>query len=158
MAGVGKSTVGSALAKHLNYKFTDLDEYIREKDHLTIQEVIDTRGEQALMNLEKQRMYEIDLNERVIAPGGSIIYHPDLMKYLKQQCNIVYLKDTFENVRDRMKNISTRGVVGLKNKSLYEIYEERLPIYEQYADIIVERENKSLHEVVSEVLNRLQTI
>lgn len=158
MAGVGKSTVGAALAISLNYRFTDLDKYIQEKENLTIQEIIDARGEEALMELEKQRMYEITLKERVIAPGGSIVYHSELMNYLQQQCIIVYLKDTFENVCHRMKNISTRGVVGLKNKSLRDVFEERLPLYERYADIIENGENKSVNEVVQEVVNRLQTI
>lgn len=157
MAGVGKSTVGSAIAKSLNFKFTDLDNYIFEKDHLTIQEIIDSRGEEALMELEKQRMYEIILKKNVIAPGGSIIYQSDLMKYLKGQCTIVYLKDKFENVRNRLKNISTRGIIGMKNKSLRDIYEERLPLYEQYADIVEDGENKSVTEVVREVVDRLQT-
>ena len=155
MAGVGKSTIVSALAAHLRYKFTDLDDYIRERDQQTIQEIIDSRGDQALLHLEKQRMFEIDLNQRVIAPGGSIIYHSDLMNYLKKNCTIVYLEDTFENVRSRIKDASARGIVGFKNKSLHMIYDERQPLYSQYADITVKPEDKSLDEVVQEITNRL---
>jgi shikimate kinase len=158
MAGVGKSTVGAALANFLRYQFTDLDEYIHEKDHLTIQEIIDARGEEAMMELEKQRMYEITLKEIVIAPGGSIVYHSDLMNYLKLQGTIVYLKDTYENVQNRLKNVTSRGVIGLRYKSLREVYEERLPLYEKYADIVTNGENKSVNEIVREVVNRLQTI
>ena len=64
MAGVGKSTIGSALARALGFNFTDLDEYIREKDGQTVQEVIDTRGEEALLQLEKQRMLELDMQRK----------------------------------------------------------------------------------------------
>ncbi len=155
MAGVGKSTVGLALARSLAFNFTDLDEYIQEKEGLTVQEIIKTQGEAALLELEKQRMYEIDLRRRVVAPGGSIIYHPDLMEDLKQRSIIIYLNDSFENVEGRLKNASTRGIVGLKSKSLREIYDERQPLYAKYADITVDPEGKSPEQVIEEIISRL---
>lgn len=72
MAGVGKSTVGTSLSKALGYSFLDLDDHILEKDGKTVQEIIDDEGEEALLQLEKRRMYEIDLTRRVVAPGGEI--------------------------------------------------------------------------------------
>ena len=154
MAGVGKSTIGSALARALGFSFTDLDEYIREKDGQTVQEVIDTRGEEALLQLEKRRMLELDMQRRVIAPGGSIIYNSGLMEYLKQHSVLIYLEDTFENIESRLGNASTRGIVRLKSKSLREIYYARRPLYAKYADIIVALEGKSQEQAVSEILNR----
>jgi len=81
MAGVGKSTVGPALAKALGFSYTDLDEYIQNMQGETIQEIVETQGERMLLFLEKRRMFEIDVRRRVVAPGGSIIYHTDLMQY-----------------------------------------------------------------------------
>jgi shikimate kinase len=154
MAGSGKSTIGLALARTLGFSFTDLDEYILDVDHKTIQEIIDTKGEEALLKLEKQRMYEIDLKSRVIAPGGSIIYHPDLMEYLKQHSVLVYLDDTYEKIEGRLKNVSTRGIVGLNRKSLREVYDERRPLYSRYADITVDSEGKSQEQLIAEILNK----
>jgi shikimate kinase len=99
-------------------------------------------------------MYEIDMNRRVIAPGGSIIYHPDLMEYLKHKSVLIYLDDTFENIEGKLKNAPTRGIVGLKSKSLREIYDERRPLYSKYAHIIVDLEGKSQEQVISEIINR----
>ena len=121
MAGVGKSAVGKSLSEALGFNFIDLDEYILEKDGKTIQEIIDDEGEEAFLQLEKQRMYEIGLTRRVIAPGGSIIYHSDLMEYLRQCATLVYLEDSFENIAERLISVSTRGIVGLSNKSLRQI-------------------------------------
>ena len=152
MAGVGKSTIGMSLAKALWFNFIDVDEYILEKDGRTIQEIIDDEGEEAFLQLEKRRMYEIDLPRMVAAPGGSIIYHPDLMEYLKENSTLVFLDDSFENIAEKLTGEMERGIVGLKSKSLREIYEERKPLYSRYADITVNCQGKSQDQVVSEIL------
>ena len=158
MAGAGKSTIGTSLAKELRFSFIDVDDYILEKDGKGIQELIDEIGEQAFLQLEKQRMYEIDLSRRIIAPGGSIIYHPDLMEYLKQQSTLVYLYDSFENIEARLTNVSTRGIVGLKNKSLRQVYDEREPLYSRYADIAVNCQDKSQDQLVKEILKHYRKL
>ena len=154
MAGVGKSTIGRALSEALGFSFIDVDDYILEKDGKTIQELIDDEGEQAFLQLEKQRMHEIDLTSKVVAPGGSIIYHPDLMEYLKQHSTLVYLDDSFENIEKRLPSVLARGIVGLRNKSLRQIYDERRPLYSRYADITVNCRGKSWDQIVKEILHR----
>ena len=156
MAGVGKSTIGSALAQALGFKFTDLDEYILQKDGQTVQEIIDSHGEQALIRLEKERMLELDIKNRVIAPGGSIIYNSQLMNYLKKHALLVYLADSFENISRRLNNAASRGIVGLKSKSLQQIYDERQPLYFRYTDIIVSLEDKSQEDAVGEILKKFR--
>jgi shikimate kinase len=158
MAGVGKSMIGSVLAEALGYKFTDLDKYIEEKVHDTPQGIINTQGEKALLQLEEKSMYEIDMHRRVIAPGGSIIYMKDLMKYLKRCSILIFLDDRFVNVQKRLKNATNRGIVGYKRKPLQEIYDERRPVYAHYADIIINRENKSPSQVVSEIIRSVENL
>ena len=102
MAGVGKSTIGMALAAELGYDFIDVDDYILQKDGKRIQEIIDSEGEEALLEIEKRRMYEIRLPEMVLAPGGSIIYHSDLMDYLKKSAVLIYLDDSFTNIEAKL--------------------------------------------------------
>ena len=153
MAGVGKSTIGRSLASALKFDFIDVDDYISEKEGKTLQEIIDAEGEEAFIQIEKQRMYEIDLAHRVLAPGGSIIYHPDLMKYLKQRSTLVYLDDSFENIENKITNLSVRGIVGLKSKALRQIYDERRPLYFQYADILIDCRGKSQEQMVREILD-----
>lgn len=151
MAGVGKSTIGISLAKALGFSFIDVDEYILEQDGKTIQGIIDDEGEEALLQLEKRRMYQIDLRRRVIAPGGSIIYHADLMEYLKQNSTLVYLDDSFENIEEKLSGGLNRGIVGLKSKSLRQIYQERRPLYSEYADITINCQDKSQWQQVREI-------
>ena len=153
MAGVGKSTVGISLAKALGFSFIDVDDYILEKDGKTVQEIIDDEGEETLLRIEKQRMYEIDLTRRVVAPGGSIIYHSDLMEYLRQHSTLVYLDDSFENIEGRLTDAPARGIVGFREKSLKQIYDERRPLYTRYADITVNCQGKSWDQIAREILH-----
>jgi shikimate kinase len=155
MAGVGKTTIGRLLSEKLGFEFLDLDNYISEKEGKTLQEIIDNDGEQVLLEIEKMSMFEIDLNRKVVAPGGSIIYHPDLMKYLKQHSTLVHLDDSLEAIQSRLTNVSRRGIVGLKNKSLKQLYDERRPLYFEYADIIVNCRGKSEGQIIAEILNYL---
>jgi len=152
MAGVGKSSIGLSLSRSLGFNFIDLDEYILEEGGRTLQEIIDEEGEEAFIQLEKRRMYETDLSHTVVAPGGSIIYHSDLMEYLKQHSTLVYLEDSFENIEERLTSVSARGIVGLKNKSLRQIYDERRLLYSRYTDITINCQAKSQDEVVREIL------
>jgi shikimate kinase len=66
--------------------------------------------------------------------------------------------DDFENIEKRLKNATDRGIVGLKSKSLKEIYNERLPLYVRYADITVDVRGRSRDEAVSEILGHTQQI
>ena len=152
MAGVGKSTIGTALAKSLDFGFLDVDDYIFQKDGKRIQELIDGIGEDAFLKLEKSRMFEIALSQMVVAPGGSIIYHPDLMDYLLENAVLIYLDDSFANIEVKLTGGLDRGIVGLRYKSLRQIYEERRPLYFKYADIITDCRGKSPDEIIAEIL------
>ena len=154
MAGVGKSTIGMALARSLGFGFIDVDQYILEKDGKRIQEIIDSEGEDALLKLEKRRMYEQSMSRMILAPGGSNIYHPDLMEYLKRQATLVYLDDSFENIEQRLISASEIGIVGLRTKSLRQIYDERRPLYFMYADIPINCQGKSQEQQIVEILHR----
>ncbi|MFC1898839.1 shikimate kinase [Chloroflexota bacterium] len=153
MAGVGKSTIGTVVAKALGFSFTDLDDYIVEKEQKTIQEIIDSEGGEGFLQVEKRRMNEISLTRRVVAPGGSIIYHRDLMQSLKKNATLVYLDDTFKNIQNNLDGMAEfRGIVGLKDKSLRQVYNERKYLYSKYADITVKCEGKSPGELSREIL------
>lgn len=157
MSGSGKSVTGALLAKTLDYNFTDLDIYIQEKDGLAIQEIINTQGKDFLLELEEKRLYEIDLNHRVVAPGGSIIYQHGLMEYLKKNAILVYLDEVFDNIMIRLKDAQDRGIVGYPEKSLLQIYSERQTLYSKYADITIHPEGRSTIQIVHEIIKRVNS-
>jgi shikimate kinase len=152
MAGVGKSTVGTVLAQALGYDFLDVDDYIFQREGKRIQQIIDSAGEEAFLQLEKRYMFEIPLRRMVVAPGGSIIYHPDLMDYLSENAVLIYLDDSFANIEAKLVGGLDRGIVGLRYRTLRQIYDERRPLYFKYADITIDCRGKEQDDIVSEIL------
>ncbi|MBF0106160.1 MAG: shikimate kinase [Deltaproteobacteria bacterium] len=154
MAGVGKSTTGRLLAQHLAWRFVELDQCIKDwAGKSKTQEIIDNIGEQAFMQIEKNIMYQVDLRNVVVATGGSVIYHSDLMDYLKESCVLLYLRDSFENIFERWKLRGTGGVIGLRDKSFREVFEERQPLYAHHADVVVDVNGKSTGEIVADIIS-----
>lgn len=158
MPASGKSTVGKMLAEELGYRFIDLDVYIKEIEHRSLQDIIDTEGEAAMMAIEKKHMSELDLNRLVVAPGGSLVYYVDLMQKLKQMAVIVYLDESLSGLKRRLDDAPTRGIIGLKRKSLDEIYAERTPLYRHYAEVIIDSDNLTCQQITREIVRRFHTL
>ena len=137
-----------------DFDFVDGDEYIMGKEGRTIREIIDQEGETAFLEIEKKKMMELELDRKVISPGGSIIYHSDLMAYLGAHAVLIYLDDSFENIEARLAKVLPRGIVGMKNKTLKQIYKERRPLYLRYANITVRCSDKSPEQIVQEILRQ----
>jgi shikimate kinase len=153
MAGAGKSTIGKALAKRLNYTFIDVDRLITEKTGMPLQDLIDKQGDSALIRFEEEAILGLgQLDNCIISPGGSVIYSRDAMRHLKEISKIVFLDAPFRSNVRRIPNARKRGIVGLRDRSLKELFEERLVLYNKYADFSIKirgRENvQSLAERV----------
>ncbi len=138
MPGSGKSTLGKILAKKLNLKFIDTDKYIEKRENLTLQEIIDKKGEKEFLKIEQMRVLELfPLKNTVLAPGGSIVYSKKVMECFKKSGLIIYLEKPYNKIERALKNKKTRGIFGFKTKSIKQIYQQRKPLYEKYADLTV---------------------
>ena len=58
----------------------------------------------------------------------------------------MYIQRSCETVKKRLGNLESRGVAGAKDKTVEELYAERVPLYEKYADFIVNCDEGSLSE------------
>ena len=134
MPGAGKSTLGIVLAKILCMDFVDADLLIQQSCDKSLQRLIDTLGPDAFIEIENQVLSEMSFEHSVIATGGSAIYSDAAMKHLGEIGRIVYLKISFDELKRRLADFSDRGI----GMSLRDLYDERLPLYEQYADITVD--------------------
>ena len=138
MPASGKSTVGVLLAKRLGYSFVDSDILIQEQEKRLLKEIIAQEGIEGFMEVENRVNAGICVERSVIAPGGSVIYGKEAMEHLKEISTIVYLKLSYEELEKRLGNLVDRGVV-LKNRmTLRDLYNERVPYYEKYADITID--------------------
>lgn len=138
MPASGKSTVGVLLAKRLGFSFLDVDILIQEQERRLLKEIIAEVGDDGFMEVENRVNASLTANRCVIAPGGSVIYGEEAMAHLKQISTIVYLKLSYEEVKERLGDLVDRGVVLKDGMSLLDLYQERVPYYERYADIVVD--------------------
>lgn len=144
MPGSGKSTVGVLLAKILGYSFIDSDLLIQLNEGKKLYEIINQDGTDYFLNLEDKVNSQIKAENTVIATGGSVVYCENAMQHLKSIGTVVYIRVTHGQLEKRINNISTRGVVMLKDGNLRRLFDERTPLYEKYADIIVDNNDDSL--------------
>lgn len=156
MPGCGKSTIGVVLAKVLGYEFTDSDLLIQKQAGKLLREIIAERGEEGFLELEGMINAGIRAEGHVIATGGSVVYCSDAMKHFQEIGRIVYLKLSYATICNRLGNIRRRGVVLRDGQSLKDLYDERTPLYEQYADIIIDAEGYDIEGLMEEVVKALE--
>ena len=155
MPGVGKSTVGVVLAKNMGYSFVDSDLLIQEQEGKLLHEIIEERGLDGFNEVENQVNASIQMSHAVIATGGSVVYGAQAMEHLKEIGTIVYLKVSYDILEKRLHDIKGRGVVLKDGQDLRGLYEERIPLYEKYADIIVCEDNLTVEETIEKIVEQL---
>ena len=148
MPGAGKSTVGVLLAKSMLMNFCDTDLLIQNSTGKSLCNIIKDNGIDAFIKLEENVISDYDFCNSVVATGGSAVYGEKAMKKLRENGVIVYLKVTPHELNRRVNNIHTRGIAMKDGTTLAELYEERAPLYEKYADITIECDGKTPEECV----------
>ncbi|MBD5097929.1 MAG: shikimate kinase [Lachnospiraceae bacterium] len=156
MPGAGKSTVGVLLAKALGYDFIDTDLIIQGRLNNRLYKIIEEHGIDYFLQAENKIVSEVSADRTVIATGGSVVFGKEAMEHLRQMGKVVYIKLGCDEIKRRVKNITTRGVVMKKDETIEDIYSERAPLYERYADITVDVENTTIEEAVEKILSLLE--
>lgn len=151
MPGAGKSTVGVVLAKKLGFSFLDSDLVIQEREGKVLHEIISEKGLDGFLQVEEEVNASLLVSRCVIATGGSVIYGEKAMKHLKDIGKIVYLQLPCEEIAERLGDLNQRGVALKEGQSLEALYEERIPLYEKYADMTIACKQKMLREIVEEI-------
>lgn len=148
MPGAGKSTLGVLLAKAMGKLFTDTDIIIQQKTKRLLQDIIDNDGTEKFLKIEEEILMSVDAENSVIATGGSAVYSEKAMEHFRKNGKIVYLHVDFAEIEKRVTNITTRGIVLKNGRSLADAFSERKPLYDKYADIVVDCTGASIEESV----------
>lgn len=156
MPGVGKSTVGVILAKIIGYEFVDADLEIQKSEGMLLKDIIEQRGAEGFIEVENRVNSQLRVEKSVIATGGSVIYGREAMEHLKEIGTVVYLKQSYRTLNRRLHNIKNRGVVLKEGQTLRDLYNERVILYEKYADIIVDQYGLNIEETVEAICRELQ--
>ena len=158
MPGVGKSTAGVVLAKVLGYEFIDADLVIQQQEGKLLREIIADVGTDGFIEVENRVNSQINVEKSVIATGGSVVYGKEAMQHLKQIGTVVYLKVSYDILEKRLHDMKGRGVVLKDGQDLRGLYEERVPLYEKYADITVCEDNLSVEQTIQKITGQLDKL
>ena len=136
MPGSGKSTAGVLLAKAIGYGFLDTDLLIQNERRALLCDILAEEGAEGFIAIEESVCARLWAEHCVIATGGSV----------------VYLKLRVQTLENRLKNIWRRGVVTRRaGETVAELYEERVPLYEKWADVVVDCEGQGVEATVEAI-------
>ena len=157
MPGVGKSTVGVILAKVLGYQFIDADLVIQKRENRLLHEIISEEGLDGFLKAEENANVYIAQNEEksIVATGGRVVYCEKAMQELKKTGRVIYLELEYDQLKKRLGNLKGRGVVLKDGQDLRGLYEERIPLYEKYADLTVNEKNLDVEQTLQKIVDRL---
>lgn len=156
MPASGKSTIGVILAKELKYNFLDTDLLIQGETDQTLVEIIEERGLDGFLALEDEMIAGVNAKRCIIATGGSAVFGENAMAHLKENSVIVYLSHRLEVIESRLYNITTRGIAMKPGQTLKDIFDQRQPLYEKYADITIQADGLNTEQTVQLVIKSLE--
>ena len=139
MPASGKSTLGVVAAKYLGFDFIDADIAIQRECGETLASIIDRLGVDGFLDVECGVLSRIDPpHPSVIATGGSAVLREPAMAHLRSIGTVVYLRVGLGEIERRISEPHARGVAMHDGETLADVYAERAPLYEKYADVILD--------------------
>lgn len=151
MPGAGKSTIGILLAKQLAKNFIDTDVVIQSAEGRTLQDIVDHEGHLALRAIEERELTQLELCNHVIATGGSAAYSERAMAALRRNGIIVYLNVGYPTLARRVTNLGSRGIAKSPDQTLADVFAERIPLYQQHADIVIDCDHLDQGQVMDAI-------
>lgn len=156
MPGSGKSTCGVIAAKVLLKNFFDTDLLLQGLEHSRLQELIDEKGTDYFYQAEENAILSLQIEATVIATGGSVIYSDKAMQHLRTLGKVIYLHTEYETMLSRINDLTTRGIVVKNGSTLRDMYEERLPLYQKYADAVIACDGNTVEDTVAQIVKLME--
>lgn len=156
MPGSGKSTLGVLLAKALGMSFDDTDLVIQKLTSKKLYKIVEEYGKERFLDIERDSILSTDYDGTVVATGGSAVLREKAMEHLKKNGTVVYLSLPYDAIKRRIRNMKTRGIAFGKGETLLDIYRERIPYYERYADITVDCRGATAEQNIERIIEKLK--
>ena len=160
----GKSTVGRLLAKALGWRFLDMDQELMARIGMDISRYVTEKGWDAFRKQEKELLKEI-LHEKlqepvVVATGGGIVLHQDLLSRLPRDTFVVWLKAKAETIEARMaydqetsSNRPPLTQIGNSIMETREVLRKREPLYSRFSHLVIQCDTLQPSEIKEKILN-----
>lgn len=152
--GSGKTSVGKKLSKVLKREFIDMDDFIEKKEGISVNEIFKIKGEEYFRQLEKDLCIKFsEPKNKIIATGGGVIKSSENVNNLKKGGVILYLKSTPKQIAFNLRYDNTRPLLagGGKERKIAALMEEREPLYNKCADIIINVSNINIDETIEKI-------
>ncbi len=153
MPGSGKSTIGIILAKFLTFGFIDTDVLIQINQQKPLQEIINDGDHLDLRKIEEKEILKINIENHVIATGGSAVYSEKAMTHLLNLSTVIFLKVDYKEIKKRIHNFETRGIAKTKNQTFRDLFNERQILYNKYAELTIDCNNLDQEEI-AEIISK----
>ena len=137
MPGSGKSCMSRAMAERLDIKTLDADKVIEARLGKKLHEIIAERGIDEFRRIEEETLISINEENALLATGGSAVYYDKAMQHFKSVGKVIYLYVSFETMLERLGDYSKRGLVMRPDQTIRDLYDERVALYEKYADYTI---------------------
>ena len=158
MPSSGKSTIGVLLAKRLGFSFVDVDIVIQEQEKRLLREIIAEEGTEGFIQVENRVNATLEAHHAIIATGGSVVYGKEAMEHLQEIGTVIYLEVAYPELEKRLEDIKGRGVVLRDEQTLYDLYLERTPLYEKYADIRISETGLDIEQTVEQIVDGITNL
>ena len=155
MPGAGKSTSGVILAKRLGFHFIDTDLIIQAQEQARLQEIIDRQGLDEFLRIEERMLLGLYAENSVIATGGSVIYSDKGIRTLGRIGYRIYLQVSLEQLQTRIADMGQRGLAMNSQQTFEQLYYDRVPLYQRYADLIISCDDLNAEQVAVRIEQEL---
>ncbi len=156
MPGSGKSCLGRAISGKLKMRALDSDKLIERKHGKKLHEIISEVGLDGFKAVEEAALLDIKEDKIILSTGGSAVYYPKAMDYLKSIGKIIYLYVGIDELKRRLGDFSKRGIVMKDGQTIEDLYRERCALYEKYADITINCDGNAYPRYQAEAIKAIQ--
>jgi len=157
--GSGKTAVGRQLARETGLKFLDTDIEIEKRTGVEVSYIFEKEGESGFRAREKAMIRELSkLDDVIIATGGGAVLAPANRKRLASSGTVVYLKTGIAEQLRRTGRSRKRPLLnnGNPREVLEAMARQRVPLYEEIADIEIDTSNQRVRSVAKRLKGLLE--
>jgi len=159
--GCGKTSIGKNLSIITGKMFIDTDEQIQNDIGMSISQIFEQFGEKYFRKLENDLCRQISKSKnKIIATGGGIVKNSNNMKKLMENGIVIYLKSSPEKIYDNLKCDNSRPLLDVPDKfeKIKELFNQRVNIYESYAQITIDTTKNNINENTQLIIEQLQKL
>ncbi|HUJ17824.1 MAG TPA: shikimate kinase [Nitrospirota bacterium] len=156
--GVGKTSVGTGLAKDVGYQFVDTDLLIEADQKMSVTEIFSTKGEPFFREVESRVIGEVLQREsQVVSTGGGAVLRDSNREAFKKAGFVVCLTARPEVIFERVRHETHRPLLRTEDPlaKIGELLESRAPFYAQ-ADAVIDTSEKSVEAVITEIKEKIR--